>query len=122
ETGDDARRGRSRGARVCAARPRRGGRTREGRSAHRERAALRGRGPPRDRRRGGTSPQGARRSAVRDAPERARQPRRRGGDRGRGGHGVRVEATEPSWLLEAVRARVESFSDGEVVPRIWRKD
>jgi glucose-6-phosphate isomerase len=35
---------------------------------------------------------------------------------------VSAEPTEPSWLREAVRARIERFAEADVVARIWAKD
>jgi glucose-6-phosphate isomerase len=35
---------------------------------------------------------------------------------------VTVEPTEPSWLREGVRERIERFAESEVVARIWAKD
>jgi glucose-6-phosphate isomerase len=35
---------------------------------------------------------------------------------------VRVDGSEPSWLSEAVRHRIDAFAEARVVERIWAKD
>jgi hypothetical protein len=35
---------------------------------------------------------------------------------------MRVDPSEPSWLAEAVRGRIESFAQADIVRRIWNRD